>query len=211
MGSPIARVVPVTTAIIESEFCSKPHFRYGCRNGHAQVKSGSNSTSTVVPTARTSYIWSVPTSGSRSEKALNSPASRNLSRRPDLRHAALTVPPGIEHLGRLDLQTHRTRLLRSALVMCGNEPDAQDLVQEAFLRALESAPQFRGDSTISYVAAWNPAESTSPAFSGTETSGPRRRTRSKRSHRARFRAQHRRGETRSKGGRGRATTHAQTP
>jgi RNA polymerase sigma-70 factor (ECF subfamily) len=79
---------------------------------------------------------------------LNSPASRNLSRRPDLRHAALTVPPGIEHLGRLDLQTHRTRLLRSALVMCGNEPDAQDLVQEAFLRALESAPQFRGDSTI---------------------------------------------------------------
>jgi RNA polymerase sigma-70 factor (ECF subfamily) len=47
-----------------------------------------------------------------------------------------------------DLEEHRDRLLRSALVLCGNEPDAEDLVQESFLRALESVQRFRGDSTV---------------------------------------------------------------
>jgi len=39
-----------------------------------------------------------------------------------------------------------TRLLRAAVVMCGNRDEAQDLVQETLLQALESLPRFRGDS-----------------------------------------------------------------
>lgn len=38
------------------------------------------------------------------------------------------------------------RLLRAAVVMCGNREDAQDLVQETLLQALRSMPRFRGDS-----------------------------------------------------------------
>lgn len=52
----------------------------------------------------------------------------------------------------LDLQvlvdSHGDRLLRSACLLCGNETEAQDLVQETFLQALKSAPYFRGDSTV---------------------------------------------------------------
>ena len=39
------------------------------------------------------------------------------------------------------------RLLRAAVVMCGNREDAQDLVQETLLRALANLGRFRGDST----------------------------------------------------------------
>jgi len=44
--------------------------------------------------------------------------------------------------------SHCERLLRSAVLLCGNEAEAQDLVQETLLRALESAERFRGDSTV---------------------------------------------------------------
>ena len=52
----------------------------------------------------------------------------------------------------LDLQemigSHSDRLLRSAFLLCGNETEAQDLVQETFLQALKSAQRFRGDSMV---------------------------------------------------------------
>ena len=52
----------------------------------------------------------------------------------------------------LDLQdliaSHGDRLLRSAFLLCGNETEAQDLVQETFLQAMKAAHRFRGDSTV---------------------------------------------------------------
>src|SRR5436189_2750500 len=52
----------------------------------------------------------------------------------------------------LDLQeliaSHGDRLLRSAFLLCGNETEAQDLVQETFLQAIKAAQRFRGDSAI---------------------------------------------------------------
>jgi RNA polymerase sigma-70 factor (ECF subfamily) len=40
------------------------------------------------------------------------------------------------------------RLLRSAFLLCGDATEAQDLVQETFLKALRAAPQFRGHSSV---------------------------------------------------------------
>jgi RNA polymerase sigma-70 factor (ECF subfamily) len=40
------------------------------------------------------------------------------------------------------------RLLRSAFLLCGSETDAQDLVQETFIQALQSVHRFRGQSSI---------------------------------------------------------------
>lgn len=52
----------------------------------------------------------------------------------------------------LDLQQalalYGDRLLRSAYLLCGNETEAQDLVQETFLQALKSAHRFRGASAV---------------------------------------------------------------
>jgi RNA polymerase sigma-70 factor (ECF subfamily) len=52
----------------------------------------------------------------------------------------------------LDLQelidSHGDRLLRSACLLCGNETEAQDLVQETYVQALKSAHRFRGDSAV---------------------------------------------------------------
>jgi len=52
----------------------------------------------------------------------------------------------------LDLQelidSHGVRLLRSACLLCGNETEAQDLVQETFVQAVKSADRFRGDSAV---------------------------------------------------------------
>ena len=52
----------------------------------------------------------------------------------------------------LDLQelidSHGDRLVRSACLLCGDETEAQDLVQETFVQALKSAHRFRGDSAI---------------------------------------------------------------
>jgi len=52
----------------------------------------------------------------------------------------------------LDLQellsAHGDRLLRSAYLLCGDETEAQDLVQETFLQALKSRDRFRGDSAV---------------------------------------------------------------
>jgi RNA polymerase sigma-70 factor (ECF subfamily) len=52
----------------------------------------------------------------------------------------------------MDLQelvdSHGNRLLRSACLLCGDETEAQDLVQETFVQALKSAHRFRGDSAV---------------------------------------------------------------
>ena len=39
---------------------------------------------------------------------------------------------------------HGDRLFRSACLLCGNEAEAQDLVQETFLQAVRSAQRFGG-------------------------------------------------------------------
>lgn len=46
------------------------------------------------------------------------------------------------------LDSHGDRLLRSAWLLCGNETEAQDLVQETFLQAFKSAHRFRGTSSV---------------------------------------------------------------
>jgi RNA polymerase sigma-70 factor (ECF subfamily) len=46
------------------------------------------------------------------------------------------------------IEAHGDRLLRCAYLLCGNETEAQDLVQETFLQALKSAHRFRGDSAV---------------------------------------------------------------
>jgi RNA polymerase sigma-70 factor (ECF subfamily) len=43
-------------------------------------------------------------------------------------------------------QAYGNRLLRAAYLMCNNEPDARDLVQETFCQALDALKRFRGDS-----------------------------------------------------------------
>ena len=40
------------------------------------------------------------------------------------------------------------RLLRSAFLLCGDETEAQDLVQETFVQAWQSAHRFRGTSSV---------------------------------------------------------------
>ena len=61
---------------------------------------------------------------------------------------ASRIPHGFPHERAADLQSHRDRLLHSALLMCGNKSEAEDLVQETFLKALKLARRFRGDSTV---------------------------------------------------------------
>src|SRR5262245_21827365 len=40
------------------------------------------------------------------------------------------------------------RLLRSAFTLCGNETEAQDMVQDTFLEALRSIQRFQGRSSL---------------------------------------------------------------
>ena len=46
------------------------------------------------------------------------------------------------------VETHGTRLLRSAMLLCGNETHAQDLVQETFVQAVRSIRRFRGQAGL---------------------------------------------------------------
>jgi RNA polymerase sigma-70 factor (ECF subfamily) len=52
-----------------------------------------------------------------------------------------------EALGEL-VELYGDRLFRSACLLCGNETDAQDLVQDTFVEAVRSAHRFGGRSTI---------------------------------------------------------------
>jgi RNA polymerase sigma-70 factor (ECF subfamily) len=44
--------------------------------------------------------------------------------------------------------THGDRLFRSACLLCGDQAEAQDLVQETLLQAVRSGPRFRGSSSV---------------------------------------------------------------
>lgn len=53
-------------------------------------------------------------------------------------------PAAIEAL----IETHGTRLLRSATLLCGNQTNAQDLVQDTFVEAFRSIHRFRGQASL---------------------------------------------------------------
>lgn len=46
------------------------------------------------------------------------------------------------------IETYGIRLLRSAMLLCGNETTAQDLVQDTFVEAFRSLHRFRGQSSL---------------------------------------------------------------
>lgn len=46
------------------------------------------------------------------------------------------------------LDLHGSRLIRSAFLLCGNEAEAQDFVQETFLQAIRSVHRFQGRSAV---------------------------------------------------------------
>jgi RNA polymerase sigma-70 factor (ECF subfamily) len=46
------------------------------------------------------------------------------------------------------IDAHGDRLLRSACLLCGDETEAQDLVQETLIQAIKSWRGFRGESAI---------------------------------------------------------------
>ena len=46
------------------------------------------------------------------------------------------------------VNTYGDRLFRSAFALCGNEADAQDIVQDTFLQAIRSVHRFQGRSTV---------------------------------------------------------------
>jgi RNA polymerase sigma-70 factor (ECF subfamily) len=46
------------------------------------------------------------------------------------------------------VDAHGRRLLRSAVLLCGNEPDAQDAVQETLITAVKVIARFRGSSAL---------------------------------------------------------------
>jgi RNA polymerase sigma-70 factor (ECF subfamily) len=63
--------------------------------------------------------------------------------------ARMSVPPEPACLTLEEwIEAHGDRLLRSACHLCGNETEAQDLVQETYVQAVKSMHRFRGDSTI---------------------------------------------------------------
>lgn len=43
------------------------------------------------------------------------------------------------------VKKHENRLYRTALAIMGNVPDAEDIVQEVFIRAFEKAPEFESE------------------------------------------------------------------
>jgi RNA polymerase sigma-70 factor (ECF subfamily) len=53
-------------------------------------------------------------------------------------------PAAIEAL----IEAHGTRLLRSATLLCGNETNAEDLVQDTFVEAFRSIHRFRGQASL---------------------------------------------------------------
>ncbi len=46
------------------------------------------------------------------------------------------------------VNSYGDRLLRSAFSLCGNETEAQDIVQDTFLQAIRSVHRFQGRSTV---------------------------------------------------------------
>lgn len=60
------------------------------------------------------------------------------------------IPGGSENADAFDIQefidSKGNRLLRSAYLLCGDETEAQDLVQETLIQAIKSWKKFRGES-----------------------------------------------------------------
>src|SRR5712671_4045143 len=46
------------------------------------------------------------------------------------------------------VETHGNRLLRSAFLLCGDEAEAQDILQDTFVQAMRSGHRFGGRSRI---------------------------------------------------------------
>jgi RNA polymerase sigma-70 factor, ECF subfamily len=64
-------------------------------------------------------------------------------------HQLVTALKGRDPAGLRELvSTYGDRLLRSAFMLCGNETEAQDLVQDTFLQAMRSVDRFQGRSTV---------------------------------------------------------------
>lgn len=57
-------------------------------------------------------------------------------------------PGAVQNLVQDLLDSYGDRLLRSAFLLCGNETEAQDFVQETFLQAIRSFHRFQGRSTV---------------------------------------------------------------
>lgn len=57
-------------------------------------------------------------------------------------------PGAVQDLMQDLLDSYGDRLLRSAFLLCGNETEAQDFVQETFLHAMRSVHRFQGRSTV---------------------------------------------------------------
>jgi RNA polymerase sigma-70 factor (ECF subfamily) len=78
-----------------------------------------------------------------------------ISGRGEPRSAHGTMWPGVptaEHeLDRERLPQHRDRLLRTAIVMTGSRQDAEDLVQETYVRVLRRPRFLRNDDDLAYL------------------------------------------------------------
>lgn len=57
-------------------------------------------------------------------------------------------PGAVQNLVQGLLDSYGDRLLRSAFLLCGNETEAQDFVQETFLQSMRSVHRFQGRSAI---------------------------------------------------------------
>lgn len=62
-----------------------------------------------------------------------------------IRRAALREPDAIRHI----VRTHNQRLYRLARAVVGSNADAEEVLQEAYLRAFEHLAGFRGESSLS--------------------------------------------------------------
>lgn len=59
-----------------------------------------------------------------------------------------SLKSGDDNAVRRLIDAYGTRLTRSACLLCGNETDAQDIVQETFITAIKSIKKFKGNSKL---------------------------------------------------------------
>jgi len=66
----------------------------------------------------------------------------------DEEHLVSQLKKGAPEALKTLVSTYGSRLLKSSYLLCGNEADAEDLVQETFLQALPAVKRFKGKSTL---------------------------------------------------------------